>query len=245
MNIFPDNEFLAWFFSYFTGDSVCPHCEAAVYEDEITESGEDFVVCPHCGANITEGNLAAEVEEEEKKEKNDYRKYEKMKKPLKRNIAIADVLTKDLVIINIQAKDKEDVLSKITNLFFDKGKIKNKEQMYVNLLKREEMGSTGVGKGLAIPYAVSDANEDLVTAILISKEGIEFNSSDGNPTHVFVSITGRSPSQRDIGPYLKYLAHICRVFNNSDIVPKLKEAKTVDDVFDIIKRFEDGLEKYV
>ena len=57
MNIFPDEEFLAWFFTYFTGDATCPYCQSVVYEDEISEKGEDFVVCPHCGEHISKEDL--------------------------------------------------------------------------------------------------------------------------------------------------------------------------------------------
>jgi len=57
MNIFPDDEFLAWFFTYFTGDATCPHCQSVIYQDEISEKGEDFVVCPRCGEKISKEDL--------------------------------------------------------------------------------------------------------------------------------------------------------------------------------------------
>ena len=57
MDIFPDDEFMAWFFTYFTGDTICPHCQAVIYEDEISEKGEDFVVCPRCGKRIGRDDL--------------------------------------------------------------------------------------------------------------------------------------------------------------------------------------------
>ena len=53
MNIFPDDEFLAWFFTYFTGDATCPHCKSLIFEDEIKESGGGYVVCPHCSGKIS------------------------------------------------------------------------------------------------------------------------------------------------------------------------------------------------
>lgn len=57
MNIFPDDEFLGWFFTYFLDAASCPHCNADIYEDEISEKGEDFIVCPHCGEKITKDDL--------------------------------------------------------------------------------------------------------------------------------------------------------------------------------------------
>ena len=57
MDIFPDDEFIAWFFTYFTGDTLCPHCKSVIYEDEISEKGEGFVVCPQCGRKISKGDI--------------------------------------------------------------------------------------------------------------------------------------------------------------------------------------------
>lgn len=57
MEIFPDDEFLPWFLTYFTGDVTCPHCEAVIYEDEISEKGNDFIVCPHCEGKISKEDI--------------------------------------------------------------------------------------------------------------------------------------------------------------------------------------------
>ena len=58
MHIFPDDEFLAWFFTYFTGDAICPHCHSVIYVDEIDEKGEDFLVCPHCNKKVNKDDLS-------------------------------------------------------------------------------------------------------------------------------------------------------------------------------------------
>ena len=58
MSILPDDEFLAWFFTYFMGDATCPHCGSVVYEDEVTESGPDYAVCPHCGEKISKDDFS-------------------------------------------------------------------------------------------------------------------------------------------------------------------------------------------
>lgn len=57
MSVFPDDEFLAWFFTYFTGDATCPHCNAVIFEDEITEKGDHFIVCPHCGEEVKKEDI--------------------------------------------------------------------------------------------------------------------------------------------------------------------------------------------
>ena len=57
MDLLPDDEFLAWFFTYFTGDVTCPHCQSVIYEDEISEKGVDFVICPRCGEKISKKDL--------------------------------------------------------------------------------------------------------------------------------------------------------------------------------------------
>jgi len=57
MPIFPDDEFLAWFFTYFTGDATCPHCQSVIYEDEISEKGEGFIICPRCREKISKEDI--------------------------------------------------------------------------------------------------------------------------------------------------------------------------------------------
>ena len=57
MNIFPDDEFLAWFFTYFLDAATCPHCQAEIHEDEVSESGDNYVVCPRCGKKISKEDL--------------------------------------------------------------------------------------------------------------------------------------------------------------------------------------------
>ena len=60
MDIFPDDEFLAWFFTYFMDDINCPHCNALISRGEIETSyseGDDFVLCPHCDEQISKNDL--------------------------------------------------------------------------------------------------------------------------------------------------------------------------------------------
>ena len=56
-NTYMLDEFLPWFFTYFTGDAVCPHCSSVVYEDEISEKGDDFIICPQCGKKIKKSDF--------------------------------------------------------------------------------------------------------------------------------------------------------------------------------------------
>lgn len=57
MQILPDDEFLAWFFTYFLDDAICPHCQSVICQDEIQKKGKDFVVCPHCNGKINKDDL--------------------------------------------------------------------------------------------------------------------------------------------------------------------------------------------
>ena len=57
MELFSSDEFLAWFFTYFLDAATCPHCKAEIYEEEISESGDDYIVCPHCQEKISKEDL--------------------------------------------------------------------------------------------------------------------------------------------------------------------------------------------
>ncbi|MBL7132125.1 MAG: PTS sugar transporter subunit IIA [Candidatus Omnitrophica bacterium] len=158
-----------------------------------------------------------------------------------KKVSLFDVLPKELIVLNFNAKDKDDAIRKISDLFFKKDIIKDKEEFYRNLLARELIGSTGVGGGIAIPYAPSDTDRELAMGILVSKEGIDFDSLDNKPSHIFVPLTGRYERQGEPGRYLSYLAHISRLLKNANFKEEIKGAKTVNEVFNSIRKFENGI----
>jgi len=98
-------------------------------------------------------------------------------------------------------------------------------------LAREALGSTGIGQGIGIPHAKSQYVKTLVAAFGLSKEGIDFESLDGEPTHIFFLLLAPEDSA---GPHLKALARISRLLKDKYVRDMLKNAKDEKDIVRII-----------
>lgn len=129
---------------------------------------------------------------------------------------IQDILTGDLIIENLQATSKDGVVREFADLLAQAGKVRDGERLVRMLLEREAQCSTGIGDGVAIPHAKSDAFAEMVVAFGRSGPGVDFQSLDGKPAHLFFLLL--SPDDRP-GDHLKTLARISRLLRN----PLLRE----------------------
>jgi fructose-specific phosphotransferase system IIA component len=150
---------------------------------------------------------------------------------------IVDLMSKDAVSVDLESGNKEDVLSELVGLLIKSGNVKKseKDQILKRLKDREMLGSTGIGKGVAIPHAKCPAVKKMAAAFGISKKGIDFRSLDGEPTYIFLLLVapGETP-----GPHLKALARISRLLDDKFIRERLRAAKAPADILKIIKEEE-------
>ncbi|MGL4787390.1 MAG: PTS sugar transporter subunit IIA, partial [Cetobacterium sp.] len=122
-------------------------------------------------------------------------------------VKITDYMSEELILLNLKAKNKDEALKELSALIGKSEKIEKKDVIYKALLERENLGSTGIGKGVAIPHAKTDAAESLTIAFGISKEGVDFKSLDQEKVKIFFVFA--SPF-KDSQIYLKVLARISR-----------------------------------
>jgi len=101
------------------------------------------------------------------------------------------------------------------------------------IMRREQLGSTGIGRNIAIPHAKHDGVEKLVGTIALSKKGVPFESIDGQ--QVFVLVLLISPKDRP-GDHLRALENVVRSMRNDDLVRELRQAQTRDDVWNLLQR---------
>jgi len=147
---------------------------------------------------------------------------------------IFDLLEESAVSINLKGRKKPEILSELVDLLAKGGNIKKsgKNEILQKLEERELLGSTGIGKGVAIPHAKCPKIKKMIAAFGISKEGLDFKSLDGEPTHIFFLIIapGETP-----GPHLKALAKISRLLDDKFIRDRLLAVKNSQGVLQIIK----------
>ena len=148
---------------------------------------------------------------------------------------ILDFLTADAIKMSLESKTKKDVIKELVELLVKSGKVKDKKKMLQTLLEREELGSTGIGQGIAIPHGKSDTVSDLAAAFGLSADGISFDSLDGEPVNIFFLLVAPEGAA---GAHLKALARISSLLKDKYFRKSLVSAKTPEDVIKVIQEEE-------
>ncbi len=151
---------------------------------------------------------------------------------------ITDFLGENEIEPSLKAKDKKGLIEEMVGNLVKAGKIKKKNEIIKALKEREELGTTGIGDGVALPHAKSRVIKELSIAFGRSRKGIDFDSLDKIPVHFFFLLVS---APDEAGPYLKMLARISRIMKNEHFREKLKKA--ADDRRGILKLIEDEDEK--
>jgi len=140
--------------------------------------------------------------------------------------------TKTEYIKYLESKNKYDAIEKLAGVFTGSNVCDDVEILISALREREEIMSTGVGLGIAIPHAKLDCVNEMAFAIGISKEGIEFDSLDGNPVHLIILVAAGESQHKD---YLRLLSNIMKILKNKKAKDKILNASTPQELLDIIK----------
>ena len=101
------------------------------------------------------------------------------------------------------------------------------------VLRREQLGTTGIGKNIAIPHSRHQSVEELVGTVALAPDGLPFESLDGEKVYVFILLV--SPQDRP-GDHLRALEAVVRTMRNDDYVKQLRACTTRDEVWSLLKR---------
>ena len=144
---------------------------------------------------------------------------------------IVDMLKTEFVIEELKSKTRREVLTELSKLFLRGNVEVDYDVMVEVLLEREKLGSTGIGDGIAIPHGKLAGLENLMVSFGISKDGIEFDSMDGKPVHIFFLLMA---PENSAGQHLKALAKISRMLKDSSFRTNLMKAESAEDLYRII-----------
>ncbi len=149
---------------------------------------------------------------------------------------ISDILRKDVIKIELKGHTKEEVINELCNVIVDYWGIKDKNEFLDKILERESIESTGIGRGIALPHARTDAVRGVVIAFGRSLKGIDYNSWDQKPVYMVFMIGSSHDSNSD---YIKILSSLSCILRIDEFRERIMEAKTPDEIIDTIKEFED------
>ena len=148
---------------------------------------------------------------------------------------ILDFLSVDCVKLSMESKNKKDAIKELVDVLFKSGKVKDKKKMIQTLMEREELGSTGIGQGIAIPHGKSDTVSDLAAAFGVSADGVTFDSLDGEPVNIFFLLVAPEGAA---GAHLKALARISSLLKDKYFRKSLLGAQSAEEVIKIIQEEE-------
>jgi PTS system nitrogen regulatory IIA component len=136
---------------------------------------------------------------------------------------MSDFVVRDAIVPELVATTKEGVIREMVESLRSAGYFKSGEleDIVKAILKRELLGSTGIGRGVAIPHTKHNSVERLVGTVALSRTGVAFESLDGEPVHVFVLLI--SPQDRP-GDHLRALENVSRSLRDDGFVRSLRQA---------------------
>ena len=147
------------------------------------------------------------------------------------DMKICDVLDRAAILDELKSQNKKGILEELVAPVAKIAGV-NPENLVKVLMERERLGSTGIGGGIGIPHGKMKDIESLVLGFGLSRKGVDFESLDGKPTHIFFLLV---TPENSTGLHLKLLARISRILKNEPFKDRLINASDGDEIFAIIK----------
>jgi len=150
---------------------------------------------------------------------------------------LSELITTNCIVTDMSCKDKESSIRDLVDVLHKSGRIDKKQMADVvkSLLKREELGSTGIGKGVAVPHAKDQEISETMAVLGRHKTGVEFGSVDGEPVDIFFLIISPVDNQN---LHLKLLANISRLVRGNEFCSFLRQTTGAAAIIDLVKEKE-------
>ena len=147
-----------------------------------------------------------------------------------------DVLKESCVIADLKGTSKKEILSELAQSFVDAGLIDDVDAAVEVIFEREKLGSTGIGEGIAIPHGKMKGIDKILCAFGRSRKGVDFDSVDGKPVHIFFLLLAPEES---VGLHIQMLSRISRLLRDTGFRRHLiEEAENADLYTDIVTQDE-------
>lgn len=144
---------------------------------------------------------------------------------------ITELLKQDIMILEVKANSKEDVIQAMADRLGQAGRLNDKEAYIEAIWNREKQSSTGIGEGVAIPHAKTSAVKTPAIAFARSRAGVEFDSLDAQPAHLFFMIAASEGANND---HLQTLSRLSTLLMDEDFRKRLMEVETEEQIINII-----------
>src|SRR5260370_34796643 len=152
---------------------------------------------------------------------------------------LSEFVVREAILTDLKAATKEAAIRAMVESLSKTGHIKGPDQegIIAAILKREELGSTGIGKGVAVPHTKHPSVDKLVATVAISRTGVEFASLDGDQVQILFLLV--SPPDRP-GDHLRALENISRHLRNDNFCNFLRQAQSAEGVIELLEEADNN-----
>ena len=152
---------------------------------------------------------------------------------------LCDFVVSDAILPDLQAASKEEAIAAMVSSLRAAGSIQTDDEQSIvaAIMKREELGSTGIGNGVAVPHTKHPSAKQLIATVALTQAGVDFNSLDGESVHILILLI--SPPDRP-GDHLRGLENISRHLRNQNFCNFLMQSRTRDAVWDLLKEADEN-----
>lgn len=152
---------------------------------------------------------------------------------------LCDFVVADAILPELAANAKESAIKSMVASLKDAGGIRaeDEEGIVAAIMKREELGSTGIGNGVAVPHTKHASVTKLIATVALANGGVDFASLDGEPVHILFLLV--SPPDKP-GDHLRALESISRHLRNQNFCKFLRQSKTKEAVLDLLKEADNN-----
>ena len=148
---------------------------------------------------------------------------------------LTQILQPDCIKVPLESRNKEEAITELVDTLNDKGLLIDKDSALEAVLARERIQSTGTGAGIAIPHGKSSAVKELVMAIGIAHEPIEYDSIDDKPVTILILLV--SP-EGQTGPHIQALAAISKLMLNEKFRQEFEKVTSADEAYELLNEQE-------
>jgi len=152
---------------------------------------------------------------------------------------LCEFVVREAILPDLQATTKEAAIAAMVSSLCAAGSIKTDDEASIvaAIMKREELGSTGIGNGVAVPHTKHPSADKLIATVALTQQGVDFASLDGESVHILILLI--SPPDRP-GDHLRGLENISRHLRNQNFCKFLNQSRTQDAVWDLLKEADNN-----
>jgi nitrogen PTS system EIIA component len=152
---------------------------------------------------------------------------------------LLDFVVREAILVDLQATGKEEAIREMVGSLHRAGRLADNdvESVIRAILGREELGSTGIGQGVAVPHTRHPTLQRLIGTVALSRRGVDFAALDGEPVDIFFLLV--SP-QNQPGDHLRALENISRHLKDERFVSFLRQAQTRENVIEVLEEADHG-----